>query len=99
MTSIPRLAVLVGSTRTGRNSEGVARWVLDRATQRADATFELVDLADHPLPHLDEHLVRLAESLQERGAVVHWARDAAEACAIVAEVVRSHDVEEVAGAQ
>jgi len=52
-------------------------------------------IKDNTLHHLDEHLVRLEASLQERGAVVHWARDAAEACAIVAEVVRSHDVEEV----
>ena len=26
-----------------------------------------------------------------RGAVVHWARDAAEACAIIAEIARDHD--------
>ncbi|WP_251149737.1 NAD(P)H-dependent oxidoreductase [Cellulosimicrobium sp. Marseille-Q4280] len=56
MTSTPRIAILVGSTRTGRNSAGVAHWVLDRAAQRSDATFEVVDLADHPLPHLDEAL-------------------------------------------
>jgi L-lactate dehydrogenase complex protein LldF len=52
-------------------------------------------IKDNTLHHLDEHLVRLEASLQERGAVVHWARDAEEACAIVAEVVRSHDVDEV----
>src|SRR5690606_41464631 len=56
MSSTLRIAILVGSTRTGRNGEGVARWVLDRASRRTDATFELVDLADHPLPHLDEAL-------------------------------------------
>ena len=52
-------------------------------------------IKDNTLHHLDKHLVRLEASLQERGAVVHWARDAEEACAIVAEVVRSHDVDEV----
>ena len=52
-------------------------------------------IKDNTLHHLDEHLVRLEASLQERGAVVHWARDAEEACAIVAEVVRSHDADEV----
>ena len=45
--------------------------------------------------HLDEHLLRLEESLQARGATVHWARDAAEACAIVARVATSHGVDEV----
>jgi hypothetical protein len=32
----------------------VARGVLDIASRRSDATFELVDLRDYPLPHLDE---------------------------------------------
>ncbi|MFF2267913.1 NADPH-dependent FMN reductase [Cellulosimicrobium cellulans] len=73
MTSTPRLAVLVGSTRTGRNSEGVARWVLDRAVQRTDATFELVDLADHPLPHLDEALPPRLQQY-ENPLVWEWSR-------------------------
>jgi len=29
---------------------------MDRAQQRTDAQFELIDLIDHPLPHLDEPL-------------------------------------------
>ncbi len=37
----------------------------------------------------------LEDSLQRAGATVHWARDAAEACQIVADVARSHDVDEV----
>ena len=51
MTSI---GIILGSTRPNRNGEQVARWVLDVATRRTDATFELVDLRDHPLPLLDE---------------------------------------------
>ena len=50
---------------------------------------------DDVLLHLDEHLLRLEESLTTNGAIVHWARDAAEACAIVAEVARTHGVDEV----
>jgi NAD(P)H-dependent FMN reductase len=53
---MPRIAVILGSTRPGRNGEKVARWVLEHAQQRDDADFELVDLADYPLPHLDEPL-------------------------------------------
>jgi len=34
----------------------VARWVYDIAARRSDAEFELVDLRDYPLPHLDEPL-------------------------------------------
>ena len=52
-------------------------------------------IKDDVLLHLDEHLLRLEESLTANGAIVHWARDAAEACAIVAEVAKSHGVDEV----
>jgi NAD(P)H-dependent FMN reductase len=48
------IAIIVGSTRPGRNGHAVSQWVLEHAKQRTDATFELIDLADHPLPHLDE---------------------------------------------
>jgi len=49
-----RVAVILGSTRPGRRGEVVANWVMDRARERTDAEFELIDLADYPLPHLDE---------------------------------------------
>ena len=49
-----RVGIILGSTRPNRNGEQVARWVFDIATERADAEFELVDLRDYPLPHLDE---------------------------------------------
>ena len=52
-------------------------------------------IKDNTLLHLDEHLVRLEEALTARGATVHWARDAAEACAVVAAVARDHGVDEV----
>lgn len=51
-----RIGIILGSTRPNRNGEAVARWVYDIATQRSDAKFELVDLRDFPLPHLDEPL-------------------------------------------
>ncbi|MEV4846431.1 NAD(P)H-dependent oxidoreductase [Micromonospora matsumotoense] len=49
-----RIAVIIGSTRPGRRGEAVARWVQTLAAQRGDAVYEIVDLADHDLPHLDE---------------------------------------------
>ncbi|RVW01461.1 NADPH-dependent FMN reductase [Rhodococcus spongiicola] len=49
-----KIAVILGSTRPGRNGKAVADWVVERTKGRADATYELVDLADFPLPHLDE---------------------------------------------
>ena len=51
-----RIGIILGSTRPGRNGEQVATWVYDVAARRDDAQFELVDLADYPLPHLDEAL-------------------------------------------
>ena len=52
-------------------------------------------IKDNTLLHLDEHLLRLEESLTAAGATVHWARDAGEASAVVAEVARAHGVDEV----
>ncbi len=49
-----KIGIILGSTRPGRNGEAVARWVADIAARRTDAEFELVDLADFKLPHLDE---------------------------------------------
>src|SRR5437867_2427452 len=49
-----RIAIILGSTRPGRNGEAVANWVYDIAKQRDDADYELVDIAEFYLPHLDE---------------------------------------------
>ncbi|MEV4349332.1 NAD(P)H-dependent oxidoreductase [Actinoplanes sp. NPDC049596] len=54
--TLPKIGIILGSTRPGRNGEPVARWVLDRAAQRDDAEFDLIDLLDYQLPHLDEAL-------------------------------------------
>jgi NAD(P)H-dependent FMN reductase len=51
-----RIGIILGSTRPNRNGEQVAKWVYDVASRRDDAEFELVDLRDYPLPHLDEPL-------------------------------------------
>jgi NAD(P)H-dependent FMN reductase len=51
---VTSIAIIVGSTRPGRYSRAVADWVLERTARRTDAKFEVVDLADHVLPHLDE---------------------------------------------
>jgi NAD(P)H-dependent FMN reductase len=70
-----RIAIIIGSTRPDRVGPAVAGWLLDLAKQRGDAEYELVDLADFDLPHLDEplpaatgqytrpHTLRLAETV------------------------------------
>src|SRR6266567_2180487 len=49
-----RIAIIIGSTRPGRNGEAVAKWVHEIAQKRSDAEFELVDIKDFNLPLLDE---------------------------------------------
>lgn len=51
-----RIGIILGSTRPGRLGEQVARWALEQAVARGDAQYELIDLADFALPHLDEAL-------------------------------------------
>jgi L-lactate dehydrogenase complex protein LldF len=47
------------------------------------------------LGRLDDYLLQFEEAVQATGGRVHWARDGAEANAIVVEIARRHDVEEV----
>lgn len=54
-----RIGIIVGSTRPQRKAIDVARWVKDVADAHAHdrtpaTTFEIVDLLEHHLPHLDE---------------------------------------------
>ncbi|MEU8222975.1 NAD(P)H-dependent oxidoreductase [Kribbella sp. NPDC048915] len=49
-----KIAVILGSTRPGRNGKAVADWVLAQAERRTGTSYELIDLLDYPLPHLDE---------------------------------------------
>ena len=49
-----RLAIIIGSTRPGRNGEAVAKWIYEIARQRTDIEVELVDIKDYNLPLLDE---------------------------------------------
>jgi len=53
---VTKIGIILGSTRPGRRGEQVARWVTAVAARRDDATFDLIDLIDYPLPHLDEPL-------------------------------------------
>ena len=48
-----RIAIIIGSTRPGRNGEAVARWVYEISQKRSDAEFELIDIKDFNLPLLD----------------------------------------------
>jgi NAD(P)H-dependent FMN reductase len=71
--SAVRIGIIIGSTRPGRVGEQVARWVLEQARQRTDAEFELVDLVDFALPHLDE-VVPPAMGQYAQAHTKAWAR-------------------------
>lgn len=49
-----KLQVIVGSTRPGRVSDRVGKWVAAEAKNLPDASVEIVDLADYKLPFFDE---------------------------------------------
>jgi L-lactate dehydrogenase complex protein LldF len=83
---------------------------LTRAThtirdKRARAVAELADwellrqagkaIKDHTLHNLDTYLVQVEEAVTAAGGTVHWARDAAEANRIVADLVRATGQDEV----
>ncbi|GAA0241276.1 NAD(P)H-dependent oxidoreductase [Cryptosporangium japonicum] len=69
-----RIAVIIGSTRPGRNGAVVADWVLAQAAGRTGAEYELVDLADFPLPHLDEPIpAKAGPALYSKDHTKVWA--------------------------
>jgi L-lactate dehydrogenase complex protein LldF len=47
------------------------------------------------LAHLDEYLLQFESAVERAGGTVHWARDGAEANAVVARVAREHGAREV----
>lgn len=65
--ALPKIAVLIGSTRPGRRGRAVGEWALEIARQREDAVFELVDLVDFDLALLDD-------PVQPGSANGHYAR-------------------------
>jgi NAD(P)H-dependent FMN reductase len=47
MTTKPRIAVVIGSTRPGRYADKAAGWMLKQAQAHDDIEAELLDLLDH----------------------------------------------------
>ncbi|WP_421378125.1 NADPH-dependent FMN reductase [Bacillus salacetis] len=46
------IGIILGSTRKGRVSPQVGKWVKEIADKREDANYEIVDIADYNLPFL-----------------------------------------------
>lgn len=49
-----KIAIIIGSTRPGRNGEAVGKWVYEQSKKHSGAEFELIDILDYNLPLLDE---------------------------------------------
>ncbi len=49
-----KLQVIIGTTRPNRMTERLAKWVALEAKELPETEVELVDLANYPLPFLDE---------------------------------------------
>lgn len=72
-----KIAVVTGSTRPNRLNLEVAQWVLARAQERADAAYELVDIAEFNLPLLDEAFPAAYQNYQN-DHTQRWAQKLAE---------------------
>ena len=49
-----KVKVIIGSTRPGRFSDKVGKWIADLAKENQTLDVEVVDLREHPLPFYDE---------------------------------------------
>jgi L-lactate dehydrogenase complex protein LldF len=95
-------AVALGNPQLRRNLGKATTTIRAR---RANAVGELPDwpqlraagaaIKDDVLAHLDSYLVQLEQQVTARGGTVHWARDAAEANRIVADLVRATGADQV----
>lgn len=54
MATLPKIALIIGSTRATRFADIPAQWMLAQAQARTDMTVELVDLRDYNLPFFNE---------------------------------------------
>jgi L-lactate dehydrogenase complex protein LldF len=103
MSSFPEAArIALGDDQLRRNLRNATTAIRDK---RARVVAEVPDwdelreagraIKAEVMGRLDEYLLQFEESVQAAGGHVHWARDAAEANAIVLDVARAHGVTEV----
>jgi L-lactate dehydrogenase complex protein LldF len=103
VTSFPEAArIALGDHQLRRNMRNATTTIRDK---RARVVAEVPDWEElreagraikaDVMRQLDHYLLQFEESVRAAGGHVHWARDAAEANAIVLEVARAHNVSEV----
>jgi NAD(P)H-dependent FMN reductase len=78
---MPKLQVIVGSTRPTRAADRVVPWVVERAQAHGGFEVELLDLRDWPLPFFQEHLGTIgdiSDPTYSDPIVLKWNRKIAE---------------------
>ncbi|WP_033289800.1 NADPH-dependent FMN reductase [Amycolatopsis jejuensis] len=68
----PRIALVIGTTRTGRKGADIAAWAHRIANSRDDAEFTVVDLAEYDLPLYDDPMPPMRRAVMPP-AVQRWA--------------------------
>jgi L-lactate dehydrogenase complex protein LldF len=103
VTSFPEAArIALGDDQLRRNMRNATTTIRDK---RARVVAEVPDWEElreagraikaEVMRRLDDYLLQFEESVLAAGGYVHWARDGAEANAIVLDVARAHQVSEV----
>lgn len=70
-----KIGIIVGSIRNGRVGRNVGEWVLAEASQRDDATFELIDLAEFDVPLFDSPVgPMMAKKQYAHEGVQRWSK-------------------------
>ena len=72
------IAIVTGTTRSGRLNRQVADWVHSTAIARGDAEYKLIDIADYQLPMLGEELSPTEQEEANRN-IAAWSAAMAEA--------------------
>jgi len=70
--ALPRIGVILGSSRQGRLSEVPARWIYGLANRRRDLQVELMDIGSHRLPFFDAPLAWRPGDLPRAGIAQRW---------------------------
>ena len=72
-STLPRIGVIISTTRDTRFGDKPARWIAEAAAARGDAEVEIVDLRDYDLPHFNEAASSLWRPSENPDAV-RWQR-------------------------
>jgi L-lactate dehydrogenase complex protein LldF len=103
VTSFPEAArIALGDDQLRRNLRNATTTIRDKRSRVVAEVPDWEELREagrtikaEVMRRLDDYLLQFEESVLSAGGHVHWARDAAEANAIVLDVARAHGVSEV----